>query len=75
MKQLKGKVISAKMKNTVVVETESFTPHKIYGKIIKTTKNFKADTNGLEIKEGDKVTIKSSKPISKDKSWIVEKVI
>jgi small subunit ribosomal protein S17 len=75
MKNLTGKVISAKTKNTVTVETDIFARHKIYGKIVKKTKNYKADTNSLEIKEGNRVIIKSSKPLSKDKHWIIEKLI
>lgn len=75
MKLLTGKVISKKMKNTVMVSIDSFARHKVYGKIIKKSKKYKADTNNKEIKEGSTVIIKSSKPLSKDKHWIVEKVI
>ncbi len=74
MKSLIGKVISAKMKNTVLVSVDRFIRHKVYGKIIKKSKKYKADTNNLEVKEGDAVTLKSSRPISKDKHWIIEKV-
>lgn len=73
MKSLTGKVVSAKMKNTVLVSVDRFIRHKVYGKILKKSKKYKADTSGLEVKEGDSVTIKSSKPISKDKHWIIEK--
>lgn len=75
MKLLTGKVISAKMKNTVLVKVDRFTRHKVYGKILKKSKKYKADTNNLEVKEGNTVTLKSSKPISKDKHWIVEKIL
>lgn len=75
MKLLTGKVVSAKMKNTVLVSVDRFIRHKVYGKILKKSKKYKADTSGLEVKEGDSVTIKSSKPISKDKHWIIEKII
>lgn len=75
MKSLTGKVVSAKMKNTVLVSVERFTRHKVYGKILKKSKKYKADTNNLEVKEGDSVILKSSKPISKDKHWVIEKII
>jgi len=74
MKSLTGKVVSAKMKNTVLVSVDRFTRHKIYGKILKKSKKYKADTNNLEVKEGDTVTLKSSRPISKEKHWKVEHV-
>lgn len=74
MKSLTGKVVSAKMKNTVLVSVESFTRHKVYGKILKKSKKYQADTNNLEVKEGDTVTLQSSRPISKDKHWKVKHV-
>lgn len=72
MKSLTGKVVSTKMKNTVLVSVESFTRHKVYGKILKKSKKYQADTNNLEVKEGDTVTLQSSKPLSKNKHWKVK---
>ena len=37
------------------------------------TKKIKADTNGMELKEGDVVIIEATRPISKDKSFKVIK--
>ena len=69
-KQLKGKIVSVKMKNTVVVEVERVKQHPKYKKRYKVMKRYKAHTvNDLNM--GDKVTIEETRPISKDKRWKV----
>lgn len=70
-KTLKGKVVSDKMQKTVVVAIERKVAHPLYGKLLKVTKKFKADTNGMEIKTGDVVVIEQSRPLSRDKSFKV----
>lgn len=74
MKTFNGKVVSLKMQNTVVVEVGRKMPHPLYKKLLKRSKKFKADTNGIELKLGDKVKIVETKPISKDKSFKVLEV-
>jgi len=71
---LKGKVVSNKMKNTVVVEVVRLLRHPMYGKYMKRSKRYKAHTTEL-IPEGSVVIISSTKPISKDKKWKVNQVI
>lgn len=68
-----GAVVSDKMQKTVVVAIERKVAHPVYGKLIRVTKKIKADTNGMDIKVGDVVTIEETKPISKDKNFIVIK--
>jgi len=70
-KVLTGIVTSDKMKDTIVVAVESYSKHPKYGKFIKSTKKFKAHDAGNTKKIGDKVEIVESKPISKDKHFIV----
>lgn len=72
-KTLKGTIVSVKMQNTVVVAIERKVAHKLYGKLLRVTKRIKADTNGMEISEGDVVTIEQTRPISKDKNFKVIK--
>lgn len=72
-KIMTGNVVSVKMQNTVVVAIERKVPHKIYKKLIKVTKRIKADTNGMELSEGDNVVIEMTRPISKDKFFKVIK--
>ena len=74
-KQLKGIIISTKMKNTVVVRVERIKEHPKYKRRFKVHKNYKAHVAGGEYKEGDNVVIEETKPISKDKKWLLVKKI
>lgn len=74
-KTLVGKIISAKMQNTAVVSVERKIPHKIYKKIIKRTKKYKADIHGMNVEVGDVVKIEETRPISRDKHFkVIEKM-
>ncbi len=66
-----GKVISDKMDKTVVVAVERLTQHPLYRKTIKKASKFKAHDEENKYKTGDKVRIIESRPISKDKRWVV----
>jgi small subunit ribosomal protein S17 len=66
-----GKIVSTKMKDTVVVLIERFTKHPKYGKFLKRQKKFKAHDAGNKHKEGEVVDIVEVKPISKDKRFMV----
>ncbi|MBD3282205.1 MAG: 30S ribosomal protein S17 [Candidatus Portnoybacteria bacterium] len=68
---LKGVVVSDKMNKTVVVLTERFKEHPRYRKRYRIFKKYKAHDPEGKYKVGDKIMIKESKPISKDKKWIV----
>ena len=69
----KGKVVSDKMKDTVVVNVERYQKHPKYGKFLRSQKKFKAHNPGNTAKMGDVVEIMECRPISKDKSFIVVK--
>ncbi len=71
---LKGKVVSNKMKNTVVVEVVRLLRHPKYGKYMKRSKRYKAHTEEV-VPEGTTVIIGSTKPISKDKRWAVKEIV
>ncbi|HVU06580.1 MAG TPA: 30S ribosomal protein S17 [Candidatus Paceibacterota bacterium] len=68
---LQGVVVSAKMKDTVVVKVDRFVKVPKYERFMKVSKKFKAHDAGNTKKEGDKVTIVECAPISKDKNFIV----
>ena len=57
MKVFEGIVTSIKMKDTVVVEVTSKTPHVLYKKLMKRSKKFKAALDGHEVFLGQKVLI------------------
>ncbi len=66
-KTLKGEVVSDKMKDTIVVVVKRYTKDPKYGKFVQTRKRYKVHDAGNTKKIGDVVTIKETKPISKDK--------
>jgi len=70
-KVLQGTVVSDKMKDTVVVLVERYEKHPKYGKFVKHKKKFKAHDAGNTKKVGEKVRIEETKPISKDKHFMV----
>lgn len=73
-RRLVGKVTSNKMMKTVVVEVESSYRHPLYGKVVHRARRFKAhDEKGCQM--GDTVRLIESRPISKDKRWVVEEIV
>ena len=64
-----GKVISDKMMKTRVVEVRSTMRHAKYGKLMNFSACYKAHDEKNECREGDKVTVKEVRPISKTKTW------
>ncbi len=70
-KTLKGTVVSDKMNKTVVVKVERFKKHPRYYRYYKSSKKYKAHDENSEFHIGDKVLIKETKPISKDKHFVV----
>lgn len=71
-KVLSGVVVSDKMKDTIVVSIESYEKHPKYDKYIKRRKKFKAHDAGNTAKIGDKVEIVETRPISKDKHFMLK---
>jgi len=73
-KKFRGKVVSAKMAKAVVVAVEVLKRHRLYGKVMKNTRRFKAQSEG-KMEVGDEVIIEESRPYSRDITWkVVEKV-
>jgi small subunit ribosomal protein S17 len=74
-KILTGEVVSMKMIKTVVVMVERKFRHPVYHKVIVRHKKYKAHNEKLDLKLGDTVQIEETRPISKDKHFIVIKKI
>ena len=73
-RRLVGKVTSNKMMKTVVVQVESRQRHPLYGKVVHKAARFMAhDEQNCQM--GDTVQIVESRPISKNKRWVVETVL
>lgn len=72
---LVGFVRSDKMDKTVVVEVTSLKRDPVYGKYLKDRMRYKAHDEKNEYHTGDKVEISEHRALSRDKRWIVSKLI
>lgn len=70
-----GRVVSDKMDKTVVVAVDYVRRHPLYHKRITRTSKFKAHDANNECKTGDIVRIEETRPISKNKNWIVREIV
>lgn len=68
---LQGVVVSSKTDKTITVKVERRFKHPMYKKIVKVSKKYAAHDPENTYKDGDKVSIVESRPISKTKSWVV----
>lgn len=71
MRTKKGIVTSTKMDKTIVVSVETYKSDPKYKKRYKVTRKFYAHDENNACKEGDIVTIKETRPLSKLKRWVV----
>lgn len=74
-KRLTGTVTSDKMDKTIVVEVATTKRHKLYGKVVRLVKKYKAHDEGNECRVGDRVQIIESQPISRHKRWSVVSIL
>lgn len=70
-----GKVVSAKMDKTIVVQISRRISHPLYKKIITQYNKFIAHDEGNEAHEGDIVRIMETRPLSKTKRWRLVEVV
>jgi len=74
-RRLLGRVASAKMQKTVVVEVIRFKRDGVYKKYVKVRKRYKAHDEKGEYKAGDRVEIEEHRPLSREKRWKVVRLI
>ncbi len=68
---LRGLVVSDKMQNTAVVAVTRLRMHPKIKKYYKITKRLKAHNQDNKFKTGQKVVIQETRPMSRDKRWII----
>ena len=73
--ELVGKVTSAKMEKTIVVEVQRLVQHPKYRRVVRISKKFYAHDEKREAKQGDVVRIVSSRPLSRLKRWRLKEVL
>jgi small subunit ribosomal protein S17 len=74
-KRRTGTVVSNKMDKTVVLLTHRMTKHPLYKKYIKKRVRFKAHDQNNSCQVGDTVLVQEARPLSKDKTWKVVKIL
>ena len=70
-----GRVVSDKMDKTVVVAVETIKRHRLYGKTLRQVKRYKAHDENNASHTGDLVRIEESRPLSKEKRWVVVEIL
>ena len=70
-----GKVTSAKMQKTIVVEVQRLMKHPKYQRVMRISKKFYAHDEQRKAKQGDTVSIVSSRPLSRLKRWRLKEVL
>jgi len=70
-----GRVMSNKMEQTATVQVERKIKHPIYGKYMRRSKKYHVHDEKNELNIGDMVQIKECRPLSKTKSWTLDKVL
>src|ERR1700679_3796458 len=72
---LTGRVTSAKMEKTIVVEVLRLVQHPKYRRVVRISKNFYAHDAKREAKPADTVRIVSARPLSKLKRWRLKEIL
>ena len=72
---LTGRVTSAKMEKTIVVEVLRLVQHPKYRRVVRISKKFYAHDEKREAKPGDTVRIVSARPLSKLKRWRLKEIL
>ena len=72
---LVGQVASSKMDKTISVVIERRVEHPLYRKYVRKSTKLLAHDENNECGEGDTVAIEECRPISKNKSWRLQRVI
>jgi small subunit ribosomal protein S17 len=74
-RKLVGKVTSDKMNKTVTVEVIRNALDPVYKKYVRRRERYKAHDETNQYKVGDRVEIQEHRPISRDKRWLVTKLV
>jgi small subunit ribosomal protein S17 len=70
-----GKVVSNKMDKTITVLVERRVKHPVYGKYVTKSSKVHAHDETNECQNGDTVTVKQVRPISKSKTWTLVSIV
>ncbi len=75
VRTLQGRVVSDKMDKTITVAITRRVKHPIYGKYLTRTTKLHAHDETNSSKTGDLVTIRETRPVSKNKAWALVEIV
>lgn len=75
IKERAGIVISNKQDQTITVAVQRRVAHSKYSKVINVSKNYMAADPDSICRVGDRVIIIETRPMSKNKRWILKSLI
>jgi small subunit ribosomal protein S17 len=75
VKERVGIVVSTKMQKTAVVSIENRSAHGKYGKVVVRTKKYKVHDEENQCKDGDRVRIIETRPLSRTKRWTLAEIL
>jgi small subunit ribosomal protein S17 len=75
IKELTGKVVSAKNNKTITVLVETYKKDPLYGKRVKSSKKYAVHDETNKAKEGDTVRIVETRPLSKTKHFYLKEIV
>src|SRR6185312_4252166 len=70
-----GTVVSDKMQKTIVVKVDRQVRHSLYKKYVEKSRRYKAHDEKNEAKPGDRVELVESRPLSREKRWVLKTII
>ncbi len=74
-RERQGVVVSDKMDKTIVVQVSAVKPHALYKKVVRKTGRLKAHDGKNEARIGDTVLVRECRPLSREKTWRLIKVL
>ncbi len=74
-KTVRGRVVSDRMRKTIVVRSERLVKHPLYGKYVRRFTTYHAHDENGDAREGDLVELMSCRPLSKTKRWRLVRVV
>jgi small subunit ribosomal protein S17 len=74
-KVMVGVVVSDKMQKTIVVKVDRRVREQLYKKYVVRSCRYKAHDEKNEAKVGDRVALVESRPMSRDKRWVLQSIV
>jgi small subunit ribosomal protein S17 len=72
---LQGEVVSDKNDKTIVVKVERRLRHPVFKKTVRVSKKYHAHDEKNEAKTGEIVRIEETRPLSKQKRWMLVGIV